>query len=340
MLYFYHEDFLAWRSVNEDLSLLTEVLPKNYIVHHVPWILFFIITSLSAVLKPACDFSSIKQSACLSWSCCSESSPSRPHLCHLLAPLATPPPPPAPVCPHMFSVPSPFAGLAVIGKPGVLLFQRPGSMEREVILGPWRRAWEHGGGRCADKNQTWPRQEHAEGSHAQALVHTRHATCSNMHTGRCTFRSPCFLKAVNGWRRSKHAMGYTQPGVFPLLSHHFLVLRRDRHNRQARLLTLHCLALSASARTLIYHSSMCFSCCRLVSYLASIWSHHYLVSHSILSSPVRNSNCQNNFCSVCKMCTSAIVAKRQAVISLKCRPQHTLLSGSDVLFTVENQNQN
>ena len=44
-------------------------------------------------------------------------------------------------------------------------------MEREVILGPWRRAWEHGGGRWADKNQTWPRQEHAE-------VHTHRLSCT------------------------------------------------------------------------------------------------------------------------------------------------------------------
>lgn len=73
----------------------------------------------------------------------------------------------------MFSVPSPFAGAAVIGKPGVLLFQRPGSVEREVILGPWRRALEHGGGRWADKNQAWPRQEHAD-------VHTHRLSCTHI----------------------------------------------------------------------------------------------------------------------------------------------------------------
>lgn len=62
----------------------------------------------------------------------------------------------------MFSGQSPFAWAAVIGKPGVLLFQRPGSMEWEVILGPRRRAWENGGGCRADKKQTLLRQEHVE----------------------------------------------------------------------------------------------------------------------------------------------------------------------------------
>lgn len=54
-------------------------------------------------------------------------------------------PPPSP---HMFSVLPPSGrGPAVIGKPGVLLFQSPCSVQREVISGPWRRAGEHGGGR-------------------------------------------------------------------------------------------------------------------------------------------------------------------------------------------------
>lgn len=86
------------------------------------------------------------------------------------------------VCPHMFSVLSPLARAEVIGKPGVLLFQRPGSMEREVILGPWRRAWERGGGRWADKNQTWLRQEHV-------AVHTHRPLCTRKH--RRTHHSAC-----------------------------------------------------------------------------------------------------------------------------------------------------
>lgn len=47
-------------------------------------------------------------------------------------------------------------------------------MDRGVILGPWRRAWEHGGGRWADKNQTWLRQEHVE-------VHTHRPLCTCIH---------------------------------------------------------------------------------------------------------------------------------------------------------------
>lgn len=72
----------------------------------------------------------------------------------------------------MFSVLSPFVWAAAIGKPVVLLFQRPGSVDSEVILGPSRRAWELGGGCWADKNQTWLRQEHVE-------LHTqKHVLCT------------------------------------------------------------------------------------------------------------------------------------------------------------------
>lgn len=85
-------------------------------------------------------------------------------------PPALPPQRSALVCLHMFSGRSPFAWAVVIGKPGVLLFQRPGSMEWEVILGPRRRAWENDGGRRADKNQTPLRQEHG-GRHTHRLVH-------------------------------------------------------------------------------------------------------------------------------------------------------------------------
>lgn len=95
--------------------------------------------------------------------------------------------PSALVCQHTLSGRSPFAWAVVIGKPGVLLFQRPGSMEREVILGPWRRAWENGGGCRADKKQTPLRQEHVE-RHAQApyLQHLSVKIHGIMKTGRCT----------------------------------------------------------------------------------------------------------------------------------------------------------
>lgn len=79
----------------------------------------------------------------LAWCCSSSAAPV--DLTFAICSIPSHPPPPplclprALVCPHMFSVPSPFAGAAVIEKPGVLLFQRPGSMEREVILGPRRR---------------------------------------------------------------------------------------------------------------------------------------------------------------------------------------------------------
>lgn len=116
--------------------------------------------------------------------------------------------PRAPVCPHMFSVPSPFARAVVIGKPGVLLFQRPGSMEREVILGPQRTAWEHSGGRWVDKNQTWPRQEHAD-------VHMHRLSCTyiTVHS-QLTMMSRC-----HKFHHSKHNLVFS-----PLLAHHFLVL--------------------------------------------------------------------------------------------------------------------
>lgn len=104
---------------------------------------------------------------------------------------ATPPSlPRALLCPHMFWVPSPFAGAVVIGKPGVLLFQRPGSMEREVILGPWRMVWEHSGGCWTDKNQASHGQEHADfQTHTQALMNVQcvvQDVLSNIQTGRCT----------------------------------------------------------------------------------------------------------------------------------------------------------
>lgn len=95
------------------------------------------------------------------------SGPCRSPLCHLLAP---PPQRSALVCLHMFSGRSPFAWAVVIGKPGVLLFHRPGSVEWEVILGPRRRAWENGGGRRADKNQTPLGQEHV-GRHTHWPIH-------------------------------------------------------------------------------------------------------------------------------------------------------------------------
>lgn len=134
----------------------------------------------------------------------------------------------------------------------------------------------------------------------------------------------------------------------PLLAHHCLVLRRVCHNRQERLLTLHRLALSASARTLIYHSCMCvcFSCRNTLdggSYLASIWStiHQIFglgvsVAFKRTAQSFKKSSCHINFCSLCKIWRSAMVAKQQAAISLKCRPQHALLSGSDVSCAAEN----
>lgn len=126
--------------------------------------------------KPACGSSSKQQhrratmvnmkSLLLVWPPKTSPLPSAPSLAA--------PPPHTLVCPHMFSVPSPFAAAAVIGKPGVLLFQRPGSVEREVILGPWRRALEHGGGWWTDKNQACPKQEHAD-------FHTHKLSCTHLH---------------------------------------------------------------------------------------------------------------------------------------------------------------
>lgn len=52
--------------------------------------------------------------------------------------------------------------------------------------------------------------------------------------------------------------------------------------------------------------------------------------------PLKNSACHIHFCSLRIIWISAMVAKQCAVISLKCRPQHTLLSGSDVSFAAEN----
>lgn len=117
--------------------------------------------------------------------------------CSIPSPPVPPSLPRALVCPHMFRVPPPFAGAAVIGKPGVLLFQRPGSVEREVILGPWRRALEHGGGRRADKNQASLRQEHADvHTHRLPCTYAAHAlkyANSQMHSFRTSCTFSCFL---------------------------------------------------------------------------------------------------------------------------------------------------
>lgn len=101
-------------------------------------------------------------------------------------------------------------------------------MEREVILGPWRRAWEHGGGRWADKNQTWPRQEHAEDHmHRLLCTYTVHITQHTLKYAKntqmrllavaCKFSFVVFPEATK-WKKFIHLQ------LSEMLSHHKLPL--------------------------------------------------------------------------------------------------------------------
>lgn len=180
----------------------------------------------------------------------------------------------------MFSVPSPFAWAAVIGKPGVLLFQRPGSVDSEVILGPWKRAWELGGGCWADKNQTWLRQEHVE-LHTQkhvlctcVIYRTYHSKCTKIctqadvlsYTGIHIFNvfEPASTQTeemhTHSSRKCKDTINKSAQTPNP--AHCFLVWRRAGHNRTAPWSAVSCPL--AFAQTLIYRSQMFFFFLQLI----------------------------------------------------------------------------
>jgi len=101
------------------------------------------------------------------------------------------PPPRALVCPHMFSVPSPFASAGSSSsdrKTGCVVISEAWQRgEREVISGPLEKGFlERGGGPGADKNQAWARDRLTllftrKGCHAH-YVHTSHSVHSSRRT--------------------------------------------------------------------------------------------------------------------------------------------------------------